>query len=102
MSSRKHHEASDTTRPTPAASTSRTRKRLLRIVAVGSGGAASGPPGAVTRGDRIPGRDGRRHPVRVMQAAQRVTRIARVHPADILVVFGITGELANTKGSWGP
>src|SRR4051794_24694632 len=83
MSSRKHHEARDTIRPTPAASTSRTRKRLLRIVAVGSRGAASGSPGPVTRRDRIPRPDGRRHPVRVMRAPLRMARIAPVQPADV-------------------
>ena len=29
-----------------------------------------------------------------MRAPQRMTRIARVQPADLLVVFGITGDLA--------
>ena len=49
-----------------------------------------------------------------MRAPHRMTRIVRVQPADVLVVFGITGDLANVmtdgppdvhpyaKGSWGP
>jgi len=49
-----------------------------------------------------------------MRAPQRMTRIVRVQPADVLVVFGITGDLAKVmtdgppgvhayaKGSWRP
>jgi glucose-6-phosphate 1-dehydrogenase len=49
-----------------------------------------------------------------MRAPQRMTRIVRVQPADVLVVFGITGDLAKVmtdgppgvhayaEGSWRP
>ena len=46
---------------------------------------------------------GRRHPVRVMRAPQRMTRIARVERADVLMVFGLTGDLAKCltgQGAW--